>query len=67
MLVLEPDVQIPLALANFLAATASNYWLMLVSRIMLAIVIREFWSIGGGLAERLISPKLVGRATTVTV
>ncbi|MFI5808791.1 MFS transporter [Streptomyces sp. NPDC051561] len=54
-----------LAAANFLAAVAPNYWLVLVSRIMVGITIGGFWSIGAGLAERLVAPKSVGRATAV--
>ncbi len=54
-----------LALANFLAAAASDYWLMLTSRIMVGITIGGFWSIGAGLAERLVPPASVGRATAV--
>lgn len=54
-----------LALANFLAATAPNYWLVLTSRIMVGITIGGFWSIGAGLAERLVPPASVSRATAV--
>ncbi|MYR60833.1 MFS transporter [Streptomyces sp. SID625] len=54
-----------LALANFLAAAAPDYWLVLVSRIMVGITIGGFWSIGAGLAERLVPPASAGRATAV--
>ncbi|MFK8909479.1 MFS transporter [Streptomyces sp. YS-3] len=54
-----------LALANFLAAAAPDYWLVLTSRIMVGITIGGFWSIGVGLAERLVPPASVGRATAV--
>lgn len=54
-----------LALANFLAAAASDYWLVLTSRVMVGITIGGFWSIGAGLAERLVPPASVGRATAV--
>ncbi|MFF8815532.1 MFS transporter [Streptomyces pactum] len=54
-----------LALANFLAAAASGYWLVLISRVMVGITIGGFWSIGAGLAERLVEPASVGRATAV--
>jgi predicted MFS family arabinose efflux permease len=54
-----------LAVANFLAAVAPDYWLVLVSRVMVGIVIGGFWSIGAGLAERLVPPESVGRATAV--
>ncbi|MFS7875637.1 MFS transporter [Streptomyces asiaticus] len=54
-----------LAVANFLAAAAPDYWLVLTSRIMVGITIGGFWSIGAGLAERLVPPASVGRATAV--
>ncbi|MFF5967175.1 MFS transporter [Streptomyces collinus] len=54
-----------LALANFLAAAAPDYWLVLVSRVMVGITIGGFWSIGAGLAERLVPPESAGRATSV--
>lgn len=54
-----------LAVANFLAAAAPDYWLVLVSRIVVGIVIGGFWSIGAGLAERLVPTESVGRATAV--
>jgi predicted MFS family arabinose efflux permease len=53
------------ALANFLAAAAPVYWLVLTSRIMVGITIGGFWSIGVGSAERLVPPPSVGRATAV--
>lgn len=54
-----------LALANFLAACAPAYWLMMVSRVLVGFVIGAFWSIGVGLAERLVPAERVGRATAV--
>ncbi|MFB7592819.1 MFS transporter [Streptomyces sp. NPDC056169] len=54
-----------LALANFLAAIASNYWLVLVSRVMVGVTIGGFWSIGAGLVGQLVPAKSVGRATSV--
>ncbi|MEK0099826.1 MFS transporter [Streptomyces sp. A475] len=54
-----------LALANFLAAIAQNYWLVLVSRVMVGITIGGFWSIGAGLAGQLVPSRSVGRATSV--
>ncbi|WP_329467951.1 MFS transporter [Streptomyces sp. NBC_01431] len=54
-----------LALANFLAATASSYWMILISRVMVGITIGGFWSIGAGLAGRLVPAEQVGRATSV--
>ncbi|MBF6047198.1 MFS transporter [Streptomyces sp. NRRL B-1677] len=54
-----------LAMANFLAAAAPDYWLLLVSRVMVGIVIGGFWSIGTGLADRLVPAASAGRATSV--
>ncbi|WP_327358297.1 MFS transporter [Streptomyces sp. NBC_01304] len=54
-----------LALANLLAAVAPDYWLVLVSRVMVGVTIGGFWSIGAGLAERLVPAESVGRATAV--
>ncbi|MFJ9720644.1 MFS transporter [Streptomyces sp. NPDC101213] len=54
-----------LAGANFLAAAAPDYWLVLVSRVVVGIVIGGFWSIGASLAERLVPAESVGRATAV--
>ncbi|MFJ3876394.1 MFS transporter [Streptomyces sp. NPDC090077] len=54
-----------LAVANFLAAAAPDYWLVLVSRVIVGVVIGGFWSIGAGLAERLVPAASVGRATSV--
>ncbi|MFJ1792316.1 MFS transporter [Kitasatospora griseola] len=54
-----------LALANGLAAVAPDYWLVLVSRVMVGITIGGFWSIGAGLADRLVPAEKVGRAVSV--
>lgn len=54
-----------LAGANFLAAAATDYWLLLVSRVLVGVTIGGFWSIGAGLANRLVPPASVGRATAV--
>jgi predicted MFS family arabinose efflux permease len=54
-----------LALADFLAALAPAYWVMLVSRFLVGFVIGAFWSIGSGLSSRLVPTGQVGRATAV--
>lgn len=54
-----------LALANFLAAVAPSYWLVLFSRVLVGVTIGGFWSIGAGLASRLVPAESVGRATAV--
>ncbi|SDZ29940.1 Predicted arabinose efflux permease, MFS family [Amycolatopsis xylanica] len=54
-----------LAAADFLAAIAPAYWVMIVSRVLVGFVIGAFWSIGSGLAARLVRPDRVGMATAV--
>lgn len=54
-----------LAAANFIAAAAPGYWAMLVSRVLVGVVIGGFWSIGAGLAGRLVPARSVPRATAV--
>lgn len=54
-----------LAVADFLAAVAPSYWLLLVSRVLVGLTIGGFWSIGAGLASRLVPARSVGRATAV--
>ncbi|MBV9844392.1 MAG: MFS transporter [Kutzneria sp.] len=54
-----------LTLANVVAAAAPGYWAVLVSRVLMGITIGGFWSIAAGLAERLVPPRSVPRATAV--
>ncbi|MBO8202097.1 MFS transporter [Streptomyces smyrnaeus] len=54
-----------LALANFVAATADDYGWILASRAAVGVTIGGFWSIGAGLAPRLVAAPSVGRATAV--
>ncbi|WP_374117381.1 MFS transporter [Streptomyces sp. RKAG293] len=54
-----------LAFADFLAAVAPAFWVMLVSRVLVGITIGGFWSIGAGLAPRLVPAASVPRATAV--
>lgn len=54
-----------LAVADVLAATATSYWVMLISRVLVGLTIGGFWSIGAGLAGRLMPPHAVGTATAV--
>src|ERR1044072_3839220 len=42
-----------LAVADVLAAVATSYWVMLVSRVLVGLTIGGFWWIGAGLAGRL--------------
>ncbi len=54
-----------LAVAGFLAAAAPAYWVLLVARFLVGLVIGGFWSVGAGLAPRLVEPAAVARATAV--
>ncbi|WP_242908055.1 MFS transporter [Actinomadura terrae] len=54
-----------LAAANLLAAAAPAFWVMLLSRVLVGITIGGFWSIAAGLADRLVPPGSVTRATAV--
>ncbi|GAA2142758.1 MFS transporter [Actinomadura napierensis] len=54
-----------LACANVLAAAAPAYWAVLLSRVLVGIVIGGFWSVGSGLAGRLVPARSARRATAV--
>ncbi|WP_078859619.1 MFS transporter [Streptomyces rubellomurinus] len=54
-----------LALANGMAAVAPSFGLVLASRVMVGVTIGGFWSIGAGLADRLVPAEKVGRAVSV--
>ncbi|WP_410673895.1 MFS transporter [Amycolatopsis sp. cmx-4-68] len=54
-----------LAVAGFLAAAAAAFWVLLAARVLVGLVIGGFWSIGSGLAPRLVGPAAAGRATAV--
>ncbi|MFI6027316.1 MFS transporter [Amycolatopsis magusensis] len=54
-----------LAFADFLAAVAPSYAVMLVSRVLVGLVIGAFWSAGAGLAPRLVGPERVRTGTAV--
>ena len=54
-----------LAFADFLAAVAPAYWVMVLSRVLVGFVIGAFWSIGSGLAGRLVRPESKAKATAV--
>ncbi|MFD9793159.1 MFS transporter [Streptomyces sp. NPDC059070] len=54
-----------LAVADFLAAAAPVYWLVLVSRVLVGVTVGGFWSIGAGLAARLVPARSAARATAV--
>ncbi|MGV9270145.1 MFS transporter [Kitasatospora sp. NPDC003701] len=54
-----------LALADLLNAFAPAYWALLTARVALGLVIGAFWSIGSGLAPRLVPQARRARANTV--
>jgi predicted MFS family arabinose efflux permease len=54
-----------LAASNFICALADHYWLILMARVMVGLVIGGFWSIGAGLGGRLVSERHVPRATSI--
>ncbi|MFI6848230.1 MFS transporter [Kitasatospora sp. NBC_00085] len=54
-----------LAAADLLSALAPAYWTMLLARILVGLVIGAFWSIGSGLADRLVAERHRAVATAV--
>lgn len=53
-----------LAASNLICALATDFWMILGARVLVGIVIGGFWSIGPGLAGRLVQRSRVGRATS---
>ncbi|MET8849557.1 MFS transporter [Amycolatopsis sp. NPDC004625] len=54
-----------LAVAGVLAAAAPAFWVLLTARLLVGVVIGGFWSIGAGLAPRLVGTAAAARATAV--
>lgn len=54
-----------LAAANLVTALASGFWPVLLARVMVGVTIGGFWSIGAGLAGRLVPAARAARATAV--
>ncbi|GAA1573770.1 MFS transporter [Kribbella hippodromi] len=54
-----------LAAAGFLAAVAPVFWFELIARFLVGLTIGGFWSIGAGLAGRLVPERAATRATAV--
>ncbi|WP_067543521.1 MFS transporter [Nocardia crassostreae] len=54
-----------LMLANVLVAVAPEFWVVLVSRVLIGITVGGFWSIAAGLAVRLVPEAGVARANSV--
>jgi predicted MFS family arabinose efflux permease len=53
-----------LAASNLVSAVATEFWVLLAARVLVGIVIGGFWSIGAGLASRLVDERSVARATS---
>jgi predicted MFS family arabinose efflux permease len=53
-----------LAASNAICAVATDFWMILGARVLVGIVIGGFWSIGAGLASRLVRAGHVPRATS---
>ena len=53
-----------LAVSNLVCALAAEFWIILAARVLVGVVIGGFWSIGAGLAGRLVDAKHVSRATS---
>ncbi|WP_410638941.1 MFS transporter [Amycolatopsis sp. lyj-346] len=54
-----------LAVAGFLSAAAPAFWVLLTGRFLVGVVIGGFWSVGAGLAPRLVGTAAAARATSV--
>ncbi len=54
-----------LAAAGVLTAAAPAFWVLLAARFLVGVVIGGFWSIGAGLAPRLVGTAAAARATSV--
>ncbi|WP_410589946.1 MFS transporter [Amycolatopsis sp. lyj-23] len=54
-----------LAAAGFLTAAAPAFWVLLAGRFLVGVVIGGFWSVGAGLAPRLVGTAAAARATSV--
>ena len=53
-----------LTASNVVSAVASEFWMLLAARVLVGVVIGGFWSIGAGLASRLVDERAVARATS---
>jgi len=54
-----------LAVANLVAALAPAFWVLVLARALVGVVIGGYWSVGAGLAGRLVGTGSVGTATAV--
>ncbi|MEV6772986.1 MFS transporter [Nocardia sp. NPDC051030] len=51
--------------ANVMSATAPNFAVLLVSRLLVGIAIGGFWSLAAGIAVRMVPSKFVPQATAI--
>jgi predicted MFS family arabinose efflux permease len=58
------SLTILLVVADTIGALAPNFGILIVSRLLLGVGIGGFWSIGAGIATRLVEKKAVIRATS---
>ncbi|MEU8538906.1 MFS transporter [Streptomyces sp. NPDC048717] len=54
-----------MAVANVGTALASDFTVLVASRVLVGVAIGGFWAIAGGLAVRLVAPANVPRATAI--
>jgi predicted MFS family arabinose efflux permease len=54
-----------LAVADFLAASAPNFAVTMIARVLVGMTIGAFWSISAGLAERLVNPGSTSLANSI--
>jgi predicted MFS family arabinose efflux permease len=53
-----------LVIADTVGALAPNFGILIVARLLMGVGVGGFWSIGAGVATRLVEPKAVIRATS---
>lgn len=58
------SLSVLLVLADVLGAMAPNFTVLIVARLLLGIALGGFWSIGAGVAARLVRPESVIRASS---
>jgi predicted MFS family arabinose efflux permease len=54
-----------LVLADVVGALAPTFWFLLIGRVLIGVAVGGFWSIGAGIAGRLVRPASVIRASSL--